>query len=80
MDLDHCRDQGLDACILRIGCAGSHSVPTYDANYRATVTGTCYSLEVEAGGKSYLLAGGMDATTVRGLQTDVNRALTPKLE
>lgn len=46
-----------------------------NANYRATVTGTCYSLEVETGGKSYLLAGGMDATTVRGLRIDVTRAL-----
>ena len=49
-----------------------------NAKYRATVAGTCYSLEVETGGKSYLLAGGMDATTVRGLQIDVKRALGRK--
>ena len=40
----------------------------------------CYGLTVEAGGKSTLLAGGMDRTTAFGLLTDVSRALGLKVD
>jgi hypothetical protein len=43
--------------------------------YRAQVAATCYSLELETGGKAYLLAGGMDETTAKGLKHDIVRAL-----
>jgi len=35
----------------------------------------CYSLDVEAGGKAYVLAGGMDETTAYGLMRDVSKVL-----
>lgn len=39
-----------------------------------------YGLDVEAGGKAHLLAGGMDRTTAFGLLTDVSRVLGLKTE
>ena len=35
----------------------------------------CYSLDLEAGGKAYKLAGGMDETTANGLMHDVSTVL-----
>lgn len=39
----------------------------------------CYGLTVETGGKSTLLAGGMDRTTAFGLLSDVSRVLDLKV-
>lgn len=39
----------------------------------------CYGLTVEAGGKSTLLAGGMDRTTAFGLLSDVSKVLGLKV-
>jgi hypothetical protein len=39
----------------------------------------CYGLTVEAGGKSTLLAGGMDRTTAFGLLTDVSKVIGLKV-
>jgi hypothetical protein len=41
----------------------------------ARVAQVCYGLTVEAGGKAYLLAGGMDETTAFGLLQEVTRIL-----
>ena len=35
----------------------------------------CYSLDLETGGKAYMLAGGMDETTAYGLMRDVSKIL-----
>jgi hypothetical protein len=43
--------------------------------HRANLSMVSNSLNVETGGKSYLLAGGMDETTAYGLLTDVSRVL-----
>lgn len=40
----------------------------------------CYGLTVESGGKSTLIAGGMDRTTAFGLLSDVSRVLGLKVE
>jgi len=45
------------------------------AAHRMQVSLTCNGLEVEAGGKGTVLAGGMDETTAFGLLTDVSRVL-----
>jgi hypothetical protein len=37
--------------------------------------GTAHGLEVETGGRGYVLAGGMDKTTAFGLLSDVSRVL-----
>ncbi|HKW13314.1 MAG TPA: hypothetical protein VJS69_02405 [Candidatus Krumholzibacteria bacterium] len=42
---------------------------------RAKIAQVANSLNVETGGKSYLLAGGMDATTAYGLLHDVSKIL-----
>ena len=43
--------------------------------HRAKVATISNALEVETGGKSYLLAGGMDATTAFGLLHDVSKVV-----
>jgi len=43
--------------------------------HRAKLSTVANSLNVETGGKSYLLAGGMDETTAYGLLTDVSKVL-----
>jgi hypothetical protein len=43
--------------------------------HRAKVATNANALEVETGGKSYLLAGGMDATTAFGLLHDVSKVM-----
>jgi hypothetical protein len=43
--------------------------------HRAKVATIANALEVETGGKSYLLAGGMDATTAFGLLHDVSKVM-----
>ncbi len=43
--------------------------------HRANLSMVCNSLNVETGGKSYVLAGGMDETTAYGLLTDVSKTL-----
>jgi hypothetical protein len=40
----------------------------------------CYGLDVEAGGKAHLLAGGMDRTTAFGLLSDVSKVLGLKVD
>jgi hypothetical protein len=45
------------------------------AAFRAEVSRSAHGLEVESGGRGYVLAGGMDKTTAFGLLTDVSRAL-----
>ncbi len=53
-------------------------VPTMTAAgaaHRMQVSLTANALEVEAGGKATVLAGGMDETTAFGLLTDVSRVL-----
>jgi hypothetical protein len=53
-------------------------VPTAQAAgmaHRAIVSVTAHALEVETGGKGYVLAGGMDKTTAFGLFTDVSRII-----
>lgn len=40
-------------------------------NHRLRLARVCNSLDLEAGGKGYVLAGGMDETTVFGLLSDV---------
>jgi hypothetical protein len=47
-------------------------------DYRLKVADQCYGLNVETGGKSYMLAGGMDETTASGLWHDVRRTLELK--
>jgi len=42
---------------------------------RAKIAQVANSLNVETGGKSYMLAGGMDETTAYGLLTDVSKIL-----
>ena len=42
---------------------------------RAKVAALANGLELETGGKAYLLAGGMDATTAFGLLTDVSKVI-----
>ena len=42
---------------------------------RAKVSALANGLELETGGKAYLLAGGMDATTAFGLLTDVSKVI-----
>jgi hypothetical protein len=42
---------------------------------RAKIAQVANSLNVETGGKSYLLAGGMDETTAYGLLHDVSKIL-----
>jgi len=39
--------------------------------HRLALARICYSLDLEAGGKAYVLAGGMDDTTAFGLLPDV---------
>ncbi len=52
------------------------STPTaIGAAHRMEVSQTCNGLEVEAGGRGHVLAGGMDETTAFGLLTDVSRVL-----
>ena len=43
--------------------------------HRARVATVANGLEVETGGKGYLLAGGMDQTTAFGLMTDVSKIM-----
>lgn len=43
--------------------------------HRAKLSTVANSLNVETGGKSHLLAGGMDETTAYGLLTDVSKVL-----
>jgi hypothetical protein len=43
--------------------------------HRAEVSRTAHGLEVETGGRGYVLAGGMDKTTAFGLLSDVSRVL-----
>jgi hypothetical protein len=43
--------------------------------HRAKVATIANALEVETGGRSYLLAGGMDATTAFGLLHDVSKVM-----
>jgi hypothetical protein len=43
--------------------------------YRAKVGGIANALTLESGGKSTILAGGMDSTTAFGLMTDVSKVL-----
>jgi hypothetical protein len=43
--------------------------------HRAKVATVANALELETGGKSYLLAGGMDATTAFGLLHDVGKVI-----
>jgi hypothetical protein len=43
--------------------------------HRAKISTVANSLNVETGGKSYLLAGGMDETTAYGLLHDVSKVL-----
>jgi hypothetical protein len=43
--------------------------------YRARVSRIANGLTLEAGGKSTLLAGGMDDTTAYGLLTDVSKVV-----
>ena len=43
--------------------------------FRAQVSRTAHGLEVETGGRGYVLAGGMDKTTAFGLLSDVSRVL-----
>jgi hypothetical protein len=43
--------------------------------HRARLATLANGLEVETGGKAYLLAGGMDQTTAFGLMTDVSRIM-----
>lgn len=45
------------------------------AIHRVNVSKVANSLEVETGGKAYLLAGGMDQTTAFGLLHDVSKVL-----
>lgn len=45
------------------------------AAHRMAVSLTANALEVEAGGRAQVLAGGMDETTAFGLLTDVSRVL-----
>lgn len=45
------------------------------AAHRMQVSLTANGLEVEAGGRGHVLAGGMDETTAFGLLTDVSRVL-----
>jgi len=45
------------------------------AAHRMQVSLTANGLEVESGGKGYVLAGGMDETTAFGLLTDVSRVM-----
>jgi hypothetical protein len=45
------------------------------AAHRMQVSLTANGLEVEAGGKAHMVAGGMDETTAFGLLTDVSRVL-----
>lgn len=45
------------------------------AAYRVKVSRVTNSLELETGGKAYVLAGGMDQTTAFGLLHDVSKAL-----
>jgi len=42
---------------------------------RAEVASMANGLELETGGRAYLLAGGMDATTAFGLLTDVSKVI-----
>lgn len=56
----------------------SGSIPTGAAvglARRATIQKICHSLDLEAGGKAHLLAGGMDDTTAFGLLADVSKAI-----
>lgn len=48
---------------------------TANIQQRAKTATICHSLELETGGKAYMLAGGMDETTANGLLHDVTRAL-----
>jgi hypothetical protein len=43
--------------------------------FRAAAAQICFSLDLETGGKAYMLAGGMDQTTAFGLLSDVARIL-----
>jgi hypothetical protein len=43
--------------------------------HRLEVSRTAHGLEVETGGRGYVLAGGMDKTTAFGLLSDVSRVL-----
>jgi hypothetical protein len=43
--------------------------------YRAKVSTIAYGLTLESGGKSTLLAGGLDTTTAYGLLTDVSKVI-----
>jgi hypothetical protein len=54
------------------------AVPTATAMggaHRMQVSLTANALEVETGGRGYVLAGGMDATTAFGLMSDVSRVM-----
>jgi hypothetical protein len=43
--------------------------------HRMQVSLTANALEVETGGRGYVLAGGMDETTAFGLMSDVSRVI-----
>lgn len=43
--------------------------------HRLEVSRTAHGLEVETGGRGYVLAGGMDKTTAFGLLSDVSRVM-----
>jgi hypothetical protein len=43
--------------------------------HRAKVSNVANALEVETGGKGFLLAGGMDPTTAFGLLHDVSKVM-----
>ena len=54
------------------------AVPTATAMggaHRMQVSLTANALEVETGGRGYVLAGGMDETTAFGLMSDVSRVM-----
>lgn len=52
--------------------AAAHAV---SQEHKQRVSAIAHSLNLETGGKSYLLAGGMDETTAYGLMSDVSRII-----
>lgn len=58
-----------------VGSTGDGVAAYAQGQYRTKLAKVGNSLQLEAGGKPYLLAGGMSETTAYGLMTDVGRII-----
>lgn len=67
-----------DVAVVTVGMPIPGAVAGRNHNLR--LGRVCNSLDLEAGGKAYVLAGGMDETTVFGLLSDVETRLSLRVQ